>query len=138
MSVDPIVDCHSSRLAPEGSYRRTEIEAFVVLDGDSEYVEERIKAVEVESQVLWDSLGDESRVATSMLVRDLLLTAARDMDSWLPVSLRKIDGSKMAVSILIDADEITDDVLKMRLMAERRRLMAKNELVDMHRELTVE
>jgi hypothetical protein len=108
------------------------------LDGDSEYVEERIKAVEVESQVLWDSLGDESRVATSMLVRDLLLTAARDMDSWLPVSLRKIDGSKMAVSILIDADEITDDVLKMRLMAERRRLMAKNELVDMHRELTVE
>lgn len=120
----------------EGDVRYVTIEARRKKAGDDwEWTKDEIEEQERRSRKLWDELDDEKRQACLVLCRDSLLRLVEDPGAWVPISLEPRSDERVDLLISISLTEIDDEVLKRRLVTERKVKDATADLVNLHDEL---
>lgn len=88
------------------------------LTGHEAWSNEQIAAMERESLDAWQNISEEDRRGMAVIMRDCLIRLLEAPLEWLPTSIKPETGSRIGVFVVINLDEVTEEVLRMRERAE--------------------
>lgn len=88
------------------------------ITGHEAWTNEEIAAMERASLDAWQNIPDDDRRGMAVIIRDCLIRLLEAPLEWLPTSVKPETGSRLHIDIVINLDEVTEEVLRMRERAE--------------------
>lgn len=97
---------------------------------------EEVAALERDSVAYYETLNDEQRRATTLLVVDALIELIKDPDLWVPVSIVPVSDDRIDLWISLHMADIEQQVCRDRIAGDLEREAKREELQGIRAELT--